>query len=314
MAFPLVSIIIPNWNGADHLKGLLKSLSELNYPKESMEIIIVDNGSCDRSQEIIKNEYQIMQPQGWHALKLIENKRNQGAPAAYNQAINASAPYCEFFLKLDNDILIERNCLRAMVNEMALDERIGAIGPKIYYFNDRIRLNFAGGKLNKLTCNTKHIGCGEIDRGQYDEKCEVDFLTGCVTLISRLCVEDVGMFDEKYYWYYDELDFLYRAKRRGWKLLYLPIKGAWHKIENRKKQVSLLGSYYFTRNRLYFAWKNCRPFFIAVFVTSFRYAILPHLLKMRWDYLRMNIIGYSDFFKGRMGEKLELARKNWTAP
>ncbi|NPV54704.1 MAG: glycosyltransferase family 2 protein [Firmicutes bacterium] len=301
--YPLVSIIIPNWNGAEHLDDLLDSISRLNYPTKSIEITIVDNASTDGSQNIIRNRFQIMQQQGWHALRLIENERNLGAPAAYNQAINASTPDCIFYLKLDNDIIIDRDCLKKMVNVMIMDEKIGAVGPKIYYFNDRNMLNFAGGTFDKLTCNTKHIGNGEIDRGQYDENREVDFLTGCVTLISRRCLEDVGMFDEKYYWYYDELDFLYRAKKKGWKILYIPIKGAWHKIENRKKQMSLLGSYYFTRNRLYFAWNNCRPFFIPVLVASLRYSILPHLLKMRWEYLKMNAIAYNDFFRGRMGEK-----------
>lgn len=299
---PHVGLIIPNWNGAEHIEDLMESLSFLNYPKESMEIVIVDNGSEDNSIEEIEHQFKRMKDEGWIALKILRNKNNEGAPAAYNRAIRACAPDCEYYFKLDNDIVLDKECLKILVKEMSLDKRIGAISPKIYFYNDKNRLNFAGGSFNKALCVTKHIGMREIDIGQYDEKKEVDFLTGCATLLSRKCFEEVGGFNEKYFWYYDELDFIYRAKLKGWKIIYIPVKGAWHKIEGRQKEISLIGAYYFNRNRLYFAWNNCRPYFAFVFIASLR-NLLINLVRLRQDFLKIYLTSYKDFFMGKMGEK-----------
>jgi hypothetical protein len=304
MKDPLVTIIIPNWNGAVLIVDCLRSLADLNYPKESMEIIVVDNASSDGSKEAIKDEFRKMQTQDWHTLMLIENPTNVGAPAAYNQAIKASSLKSKYYLKLDNDVIVHPKCLVKMVSEMESNKRIGIVGPKVYYFSDRNRLSFAGGYLNRWTCYTKHLGVGKIDNGQYDQKREVNFITGCAMLISKQCIDDIGFFNENYFWYYDEADFVCRAIKNEWLVMYIPIQGVWHKIEFREKETSKLGSYYFTRNHLYFCWSNFRYCFVSVLLCSLRYNIFNHLFKRRWDYLAMDLKAYIDFFKGKMGRQL----------
>jgi|GEM_PF-1427833 len=228
MNAPLVSMIIPNWNGAKNIRELLLSLSALDYPKESMEVIVVDNASVDDSREVIRAEFERMKGEGWHALKLIENDRNLGAPAAYNQAIGGADEGCVYLLKLDNDVVLEPDCVSRLVAAAERDPGCGAVGPKVYFKGSDRELNYAGGLLEWWPFRQRIIGLGEKDSGQYDGATEQDFLHGCATLLRKSVIDAVGAFDETFYIYHDDVDLNLRIKRAGYRLLYVPEAVVWH--------------------------------------------------------------------------------------
>lgn len=228
-ASPFVSIIVPNWNGSKHIGGLLDSLSRLNYPKEAMEVIIVDNASEDDSKEVINQKFQKMKDEGWSSLKLIENERNVGAPAAYNQAIAQATHDCDYYLKLDNDVVLEPDCLRILVDVAEANPKCGAVGPKVYFYgSDRI-LNYAGGSFQWWPFKQIIVGFNEKDEGQYDRLSEQDFLHGCTTLLRKKAIEKVGAFDEAFFLYHDDVELNLRMKKYGYSILFVPDALVFHR-------------------------------------------------------------------------------------
>lgn len=254
---PFVSVIMPNWNGKDDTLECLDSLRQLNYAKDRMEIIIVDNGSEDGSQEAIRNKYQEMRDDGYWRLLLLENGKNLGAPAAYNRGIRAANPDYDYILKIDNDVIFDEECLRELVKTAEEDEKIGIVGGKVYFFEDKTLIQSAGGKIGIWRGRIPTIGYKEKDVGQYDKLQEVDWVCGALMLLKRKVINKIGLLDDRYFVYYDETDWAIRAKRVGFKIIYVPHAKIWHKLSVAVKKVKDFGMYYMTRNRIIFQRKFC---------------------------------------------------------
>lgn len=148
MNFPFVSIVLPNYNGKEDTLECLESLEHLNYPKEKLEIIVVDNGSQDGSQKKILDFFSstgvtrqalvylkadALSTQNFARLRLIQNKKNFGAPAAYNQGIAVASKNYDYIWKLDNDVIVDKNSLFELVEFAENNKKIGMVSGKIYF-------------------------------------------------------------------------------------------------------------------------------------------------------------------------------------
>jgi GT2 family glycosyltransferase len=298
MGYPEVSIIILNWNRWKDTIECLESLYQITYL--SYRVIVVDNGSKDGSIERIKEfaegrikvsskyfeydlnnkpirvleygkkeaeagggrEKDILKVPPNKSLILIRGDKNYGFAGGNNVAIRYAlkALNPDYILLLNNDTVVDKEFLEMLVKIAEEDERIGIVGPKIYYYDHCGRsdvISFTGETISSWKGVGKRYGCGEIDRAQWDKPMEVDKVEGSCMLIRREVFERIGLFDEKFFLYWEETDFCVRAKRAGFKVVYCPQARVWHKVaRSMGGGMSYTRVYFLTRNRSLFIAKS----------------------------------------------------------
>ena len=243
MQKPLVSVIILNYNGLEYLKGILKecleSVLKSNYP--NLEVIFVDNGSTDGSASFVKKNYP--------KIKVIQNKQNMGFSEGFNTGIRASKG--KYIALLSNDMVVDPNWLKPIVENMEKDKQIGLAGPKRLVLGTQNLLDGIGGNLY-LCGRVKPIGTYEIDRGQYDNIIEdLDYIGG-VMVLRREALIKAGLFDPNFFIFCEDVDLCYRLRKLGYKVVYIPQSIIFHKGQstiNKLNQNNYL-EYMANRSRL----------------------------------------------------------------
>jgi len=227
----LASIICPVYNNWPDTKQCLKSISDLDYPKDKLEVIIVDNGSLDGtiqnlipsngSSDLRSRQSQISKLKTkTFSLKLIENKHNVGFAKAINQGIKISQG--EYLLIINNDVVLAKNYLLLLVDYLECHSDTGIIGGKIYYQKPKNKLLFSGLKFNPWT--------GSINKlPRPNQIKETQWVQGCAMLIKKQVIDRIGLFDEDYFYSFEDFDFCQRAHRAGFNIIYNPKAIAWHK-------------------------------------------------------------------------------------
>lgn len=243
-----VAVVIVNWNGK---KDTLECLASL----EKVKSIIVDNGSTDGSVEAIAQKYP--------NVEIIRNSTNLGFTGGNNVGIKKVLDDgAEFVWLLNNDTTVDKDALEKLV-EVFEDQSVGIAGSKIYFFpgrefhKDRYKKSdpgrviwYAGGLIDWDNMYASHRGVDEVDHGQYDRVEEIPFVTGCSMMVRKEVFEKIGLLDENFFAYLEDLDFCLRAKRAGYKLMYVPGSVVWHKNAGSSGVGSAIHQYYMTRNRL----------------------------------------------------------------
>jgi len=254
-----VFVVILNLNGKDFTLDCLTSLEDLKKPKNcQVELIVVDNGSTDGSVAAIKKSFP--------KVAVLENKKNLGFAEGNNVGFRFGLKKgADYVLLLNNDTIVDKNFLVELLRQ-GEDKRVGILGPKIYFapgyefHKERYKesqrgkvLWYAGGQMDWDNVLASHRGVDEVDRGQYDKVSETDFVSGCCMLVKRQVLEKVGLFDPRYFLYYEDNDLCQRAKRAGFKLLFVPAAHLWHlNAGTAGGSGSSLQEYYISRNRLLF--------------------------------------------------------------
>ncbi len=221
MPYPVVSIIILNWNRKDDTISLLQSIGKVSYP--NFLLILVDNASSDGTVDAVKEKFPFV--------KIIPNSENLRFAGGNNVGIEyALQTKTDYVLLLNNDTIVDPNFLSKLVEYAEGNNDVGIGGPKIFYYYDQRRIWFAGGKIDYWKGWISHIGIREVDHGQYDSAREVDYITGCCMLVKREVIEKIGKLDESYFIYGEDSDWCIRAKRAGYSLVYVPSSIIWHKV------------------------------------------------------------------------------------
>ncbi len=216
---PLVSAVIVNWNRGEDTLECLHSLERQTYPR--MAIIVVDNGSEDGSPVSIQRNFP--------EVELIGLSRNTGFAGGFNRGIErALSQGGDYILILNNDTVSDRLMVEKLVG--SIRPGVGVAFPKIYYYDDPERIWSVGAQRQFLTLEMTDQATGQMDRGQWDEIQERDYVTGCALLIPREVFEKVGLFDERYFAYYEDLDFSFRVTEAGFGMLLVPEARLWHKV------------------------------------------------------------------------------------
>jgi len=249
-----LGIVILNFNGLEDTLECIKSIKKLN----NTTILVVDNASTDKSKEVLEKI---------SGVRLIINKINLGFSGGNNVGIR----YClenkfDLMLVLNNDTLLADSTIEELLRGTKAAD---IISPKIYFaknyefHKDRYKekdlgkvIWYAGGNIDWQNVIGGHIGVDEVDNGQFDQAREIDFATGAAMLVKREVFEKIGLFDERYFLYLEDMDFCVRAKKAGFKIMYEPKAIVWHKnAQSLGGSGSKLQDYYITRNRLLFAFK-----------------------------------------------------------
>ncbi|MBZ5533475.1 MAG: glycosyltransferase family 2 protein [Acidobacteriia bacterium] len=261
---PRVSIIILNWNSFAVTLDCLKSLRKLDY--RNYEVVVVDNGSADSSADQLAEAAP--------EILLVRNQVNLGFAAGCNVGMrNALSRGADYVLLLNNDTVVAPDFLSQMMRVAESDHRIGLLNPKIYFFDPPARLNYAGGIHKRWRLFPKIVGLRQRDDGSFDQLREVTFLSGCALLAKAEVVRRIGVFEEVYFHFYEDIEWSLRAVQAGYKGMYVPQAVIWHKEHyvTDKGQRSGFIEFYLARNNIIFArkhlplrlWPIKMPFFCA---------------------------------------------------
>ena len=232
MKFPKVFVIILNYNGEKVLRNCLDSLYHDNYPNK--EVVVVDNASKDDSFDKMRFIFS--------KFHFIKNDKNLGFAAGNNVAIKwALEKMADYVLLLNNDAVLGEDALKIMIEEAEKDQEAGIFSPIIY--DKKGQIWFSGGKINWLKMCAEH---------QNDIK-KTEFITGCAMLIRKEVFKKIGLLDEKFFLYYEDADFSYRAKRVGFGLRILKDARVDHWEESRSNPQK---NYYLVLSGIRFFRKN----------------------------------------------------------
>jgi len=247
-ACPAVAISIVNWKGLPDTQACCESLTKLTY--RNAQVLVSDNASGDGSAETLRASF----PQFTH----VSNNENLGFSGGNNAVIRrACAQGFKYVLLLNNDTVVDPDFLCAMVRAAEADPMIGMVGAKVYFASEPDVIWYAGGVINFSKVHPfAHVGEGDVDRRQHDLARETDWITGCCLLVRCELVRQVGLLDELFGYYCEDVDWCLRARRMGWKVWYEPRARVWHQIGRSARQARLPQSYYYRRNALLIARRN----------------------------------------------------------
>jgi len=281
--------IILNWNNAEDTIECIHSV-KLSADLSS-QIICVDNASYDGSIDKIASEHP--------DIIILKTDSNLGYAGGNNfgikKAIELGATHIWI---LNNDTIVEQNCMKNLLKPFLRDAKTALTGSKIYFYDKKEEIWFAGGIYYPFRGVTSHYLENQAAAGVLSGE-KLNYISGCSMMISRDIAEKTGVFDEKLFLLYEEIDLAQKIKKLGYIMKMCENSIVYHKISRTLKD-SPLRLYYFTRNRLYISWKYFRLYFPFVFLWCVRWPLLPALLK-RPENLKHTLKAFMDFFKGKMG-------------
>lgn len=262
---PKVTIIFPTYNGWKDTKECLKSLSHLSYPKNLLEIFVVDNNSKDGTPQNIKKFFP--------KVKLIRNSKNLGYSKAVNIAYKKS--HGKYILFSNNDIILDKNYIENMTELFQTDEKIGIIGAKVYKIDQKKKLAFDGLRVNP------YLGFHQYDLTGLNNVREIDIPPAGGFIVRRKMLDNIGPLDNGYFLYFEDLDICLRAKKHGYKVMFNPKAIAYHgfgKTAFKQKFEEIVYQGYKSKFRCLF--KNATlPQIISSLIAQFTVLIFAQNLK-----------------------------------
>lgn len=296
MADPRVFTLILNTNRRADTLACLASLAAGSYPHNT--VVVLDNASTDGSPEAIRAAFPAVQ-----VVALAENlgyagNNNVGLALALSQG-------ADWVLVLNEDTVLAPDCVAALVAAGEADPQVGMAGPLIYHADEPGVIQSAGGVLDRQW-RALHVGQNQPDQGQFAAPRPVDWLSGCALLVRRAVLEQVGLIDADYFYFWEETEWCLRARRAGWRVLHVPAAKLWHKGVQRSYQPKPSVTYYATRNRFATLAKHRAP--LGVWLAAWGEAartLASWTLRPKWRAQRAHrdALGRAlwDFVRGRMG-------------
>lgn len=238
---PLVSVVVVNFNGKKFLDGCLSSLAGQTFT--DFEVILVDNGSSDGSGDFIRERYP--------SVVLVETGRNLGFAGGTNAGIRRAQG--EFIFTLNNDTVADPRMLEEIVKPVLADPTVGMCGAKMVFPDGRI--NSTGICISRSGAAWDR-GMGEPDRGQYDTQEEIFGPCAGAALYRRAMLDDIGLFDEDFFLFMEDVDLAFRGRLAGWGCRYVPTAKVVHHHGGTAGFKSDVSIYYGIRNLVWYVVKN----------------------------------------------------------
>jgi GT2 family glycosyltransferase len=224
----VVSVVIVNWNAKRYLEECLSSLNEdvCAYP---IEIIVVDNASCDGSSDMVREKFS--------HVRLIENIENLGFAKANNIGIKQAVG--RYIALVNSDVHVLKDCLNKLVDHCEANPNIGMLGPHIIGGDGQQQRSCRGFPslwnmfcralaLDAIFPKSKWFGGYFLTSWGHDTYTDVDILSGCFWLVRRAVLDDVGLLDESFFIYGEDMDWCRRFKSKGWPIRFFPEAQAVH--------------------------------------------------------------------------------------
>lgn len=291
MANKLVSFIIINYNGGKVVLDCIRSVFEQNYKK--IEVILVDNGSKDGSVEKIRKKFP--------KTKILDFKNNRGYAGGINEGYRISKG--DYIVSMNNDLILNKKIIE---NLLKRNEEGEILGVKNYYYEKPDTLWATGVNVNPLLMKARLVGIHEQDRGQYDQM-NFKEVVGSFLFIKREVFEKIKGFNEEYFCYYEESEFQERAKRKNFRVKFVPEATLLHHVAYSSGGGSnKITDYYLVRNRGKFIRDYQKIYFkpisyLSLLVEAFLRSI-KHLIKLRFKDSLYPFRGLIDFILGKGGK------------
>lgn len=246
-----VAVVILNWNGAEMLRKFLPSV--LTYSQgEGVKVYVADNASTDDSCAVVEKEF----PEAC----LMRLDQNYGYAGGYNKALKQID--AEYVVLLNNDVEVGKGWLEPMVKYMDEHPQVAACQPKILSW--RVKTNFeyagaAGGFIDRYGypfCRGRVLDEIEEDRGQYDYNIPIFWATGAALFVRRNVYWEVEGLDERFFAHMEEIDFCWRLRSRGYRIVCLPLCEVYHVGGATLKTSDPKKTYLNFRNNLLMLYKN----------------------------------------------------------
>lgn len=288
---PDLSIIIVNWNAEEYLKGCIKSVYS-NIGKAAFEIIVIDNASTDNSLAMLKNNFP--------DVRVVKSSVNIGFARANNQAMKVSRG--RYVLLLNPDTIVSDDAFFKMMNFMADNPAVGAIGAKLALPGGSLEAGAAGYKFSMFTAFNYYFFLSKlfprIFRGLYldqnyfqKDPVVVDWVSGACMMLRRELLNRGIIFSEDFFMYVEDVELCDRIRKDGWKIYYLPMAKVVHfrggsvkkmTTEPEVMQVKALGRY-FRKNYGMFATNILYIYSIFGFFLRFvMYRMVSHGAKKKY--------------------------------
>lgn len=278
MIHPKVSIIILNWNGLPDTVDCLESLRKITYTHYN--VVVVDNASEGDDVKFLRDRFR-------DYIHIIENDKNYGFAEGNNIGIRYAANHLKpaYLLLLNNDTVVAPEFLDELVKVAESDAVIGIASPKIYYYEFKGRNDviwFAGGRIEWWRRWVyPHIGWRDNDLQQYQEITTVDWASGAAMLLKSSVIQKLSLFNSEYFFGNEDVEYCIKARKNGFKIVYVPTAKVWHKIgmareklgaPKRKHEPDFVSLYPYFR----FIRRNFSPL-----VYAYHWLLLPTIL-LQW--------------------------------
>jgi GT2 family glycosyltransferase len=239
--YPLASVIIPNWNGARFLPTCLDALRRQTYPR--FEVLVVDNASTDGSVALMERDYP--------EVRLVKLPTNRGLTGGVNAGIQAARG--EILALLNNDTEADPHWLSELVRALEADPQAGLAASKMLLFERRDVIHSAGDfyGLDGLPGNR---GVWQKDEGQFDGPRRVFGACGGAAAYRREMLEEIGLFDEEFFMYCEDVDLAWRAQIAGYPCAFAPRAIVYHRLSATGG--GRIASFYTGRNTIYVIAKD----------------------------------------------------------
>jgi len=273
--FGKVGVVTVTYNSAQVIDGFMSSFLKQTYP--NLILYVVDSGSTDHTLEHLA-------PYPQQKVERIICGANVGVAAGNNRGISAAlAAGCSAILLVNNDTEFEADLIEKLVAGMQTYS-CDMVAPKMLYFDDPQRIWCAGGDFLPLKGYLgRHQGDGEQNMGRYDEPRRIEHAPTCCLLVRKAVFERIGLMDERYFVYFDDGDFTFRAKKAGLRMWYVPQTTLLHKVSSLTGGGQSDFSIRFNaRNHVYFmlkhlSWRN------LYYLPAYQLRLLMKLLLHRID-------------------------------
>lgn len=246
-----VSVIILNWNGAALMERFLPSVVRYS-PEEWAEVIVADNGSTDRSLEVLADKFP--------SVRVIRLGQNYGFAEGYNRALQQiNTPYA---VLLNSDVEVTPGWLEAPLRLLEASPEIAGVQPKLLAEREREQFEYAGaagGFMDKYGypfCRGRIFQEIEVDRGQYDTETDILWATGACLFVRTEVYRAVGGLDAKFFAHQEEIDMCWRMRARGYRLVCTPESVVYHVGGGTLNAESPRKTFLNFRNNLLMLYKN----------------------------------------------------------
>jgi len=249
-SFPFISIVIPTRNRKKDLIECIDSIQSQNYPQDKMEVIVFDNDSSDSTVEVVSDLYIKRKITEKCRVELLKSNQNTGSSIPFNDAISIINPKSVFVIGMDDDVVLERDCIRKLIDTTNNNPKAGVVGARSVYYEQPDKTAYGAGHINWWLARFSSYDASKL--------IECDYVIGCCFLFRKNVFIEVGGIDPDYFTSHWEMDFCTRMKLRSYKIYYQPEAVVRHKISvtiNRRARL-----YYLYRNKLMFI-KKVSPFF-----------------------------------------------------
>jgi GT2 family glycosyltransferase len=217
--YPKVFIVVLTWNRVDAVIACMLSMNALQY--SNFEVIVVDNNSQDGTAERLREIFP--------DLTVIVNDRNLGYTGGNNVGIRHALEHgADYVLLLNNDSMPAPNLIDELIRIAESQPDVAVVGPRNMMYHTRSVLWAAYGEITYGPLLTRVHGWRVPDTRKFHGVCDVDHVIGCGYMWRREALEDIGLLDTSFFGYHEDVDWCFRAKKAGWRVVYVGTAVVYH--------------------------------------------------------------------------------------